>query len=102
MTLDLEAKKNGCVVEMIAGETITWDYGYDSLGRLVEVKKNNSVVESYGYDANGNRIVDNSRTYGYSTEDHILTAGTDTYQFNVDGFLTSKTTASGTTTYDYS
>lgn len=42
--------------------TITWDYGYDPLGILIEVKKNNIVVESYTYDANGNRLTDNNRT----------------------------------------
>ena len=89
-------------VENIDGVTITWDYLYDSLGKLVEVKKNGVIVESYGYDANGNRLTDSSRAYSYSTEDHVITAGTDTYQFDVDGFLTQKTTASGTTTYSYS
>ncbi|MEW6067670.1 MAG: RHS repeat-associated core domain-containing protein [Nitrospirota bacterium] len=89
-------------VEVIDGETITWDYGYDNLSRLVEVKKNGSVIESYSYDTNGNRLTDSNRTYSYSTEDHIITAGNDTYQFDVDGFLTSKTTASDTTTFNYS
>ncbi len=87
---------------MIGGETITWDYGYNALGMLTEVKKNNAVVESYTYDANGNRLSDNSRAYTYSNEDHVVTAGSDTYQFNVDGFLTAKTTTAGTATYSYS
>ena len=89
-------------VESIGGEIITWDYSYDNIGRLTEAKKNGVVTESYSYDANGNRLTGNSVNYSYSTEDHIITAGTDTYQFNVDGFLTSKTTASGITTYNYS
>ncbi|MFA4828189.1 MAG: RHS repeat-associated core domain-containing protein [Thermodesulfovibrionales bacterium] len=89
-------------VENIKGEVITWNYSYDALGKLIEVKKNNAVVESYTYDANGNRLTDNSRAYSYSTEDHIITAGTDSYQFNADGFLTSKTTSSGITNYNYS
>ncbi len=38
----------------------------------------------------------------YSIEDHLITAGTDTYQFDKDGFLTQKTTSSGITTYKYS
>ena len=41
-------------------------------------------------------------TYTYSIEDQLLTAGSDTYQFDPDGFLASKTTSSGTTTYKYS
>ncbi|MBI3378080.1 MAG: hypothetical protein HY035_06750 [Nitrospirae bacterium] len=89
-------------VENVSGETITWDYSYDSLGRLTEVKKNNVVSENYSYDANGNRLTGNAVNYSYSNEDHVLTAGADTYQFDVDGFLTSKTTGTGTTTFNYS
>ena len=45
-------------------------------------------------------IIDRALTY--SDEDHLITAGTDEYQFDVDGFLTQRTTASGLTTFDYS
>jgi RHS repeat-associated protein len=86
-----------------------WNYGYDQLGRLIEVKQNNVVVESYTYDADGNRLTEmnslryiDNKTYTYSNEDHIITAGTDTYQFDKDGFLTSKITSAGTTTFNYS
>jgi len=96
-------------VKNIQGETVTWDYSYDELRRLIEVKRNGTVVESYAYDANGNRIIEtnafkgvSNMGYTYSIEDHLLTAGSDTYQFDPDGFLTSKTTSSGTTTYKYS
>ena len=78
-------------------------------GRLIEVKRNGTVVEAYTYDANGNRIVEtnafkgvSNMAYTYSIEDHLLTAGNDTYQFDLDGFLTQKTTSEGTTTYKYS
>jgi len=40
--------------------------------------------------------------YTYSIEGNLLTAGSDTYQFDADGFLTSKTTSEGTTSYKYS
>jgi len=96
-------------IESIQGETITWDYSYDELGRLIEVKRNGTVVEAYAYDENGNRISETNSfkgvtdmAYTYSIEDHLLTAGSDTYQFDADGFLTSKTTSEGTTTYKYS
>ncbi len=45
-------------------------------------------------------IVDRALTY--SDEDHQITAGSDTYQFDADGFLTERTTADGTTTFNYS
>jgi RHS repeat-associated protein len=88
--------------EIIAGTDTTYDYAYDSNGRLTEVKKNGTVTESYAYDSQGNRLMDGNRSYSYSSEDHLITAGTDTYQFNADGFLTGKTTSAGTTTTTYS
>jgi RHS repeat-associated protein len=42
------------------------------------------------------------RSLTYSDEDHLLTAGTTTYQYNVDGFLTKKTRGTDISTYDYS
>ncbi|MDF1552997.1 MAG: RHS repeat-associated core domain-containing protein [Deferrisomatales bacterium] len=96
-------------VETIAGETITWDYQYDLVGRLEKVWKDGVLVEEYGYDANGNRISETNilrgiagRTTTHDDEDRIITAGTDVYEFELDGFLTRKTTAEGVTTYDYS
>ena len=31
------------------------------------------------------------KTYTYSDEDHLLTAGSTTYQYDLDGFLINKT-----------
>lgn len=42
------------------------------------------------------------RSFAYSDEDHLLTAGGTTYQYNWDGFLTTKTRGSNVTLYDYS
>ncbi len=95
-------------VETIDGATDTYDYAYDTNGRLNKVKKNSVVVESYTYDPNGNRLTEINtlrgvnRSYTISVEDQVITAGTDTYQFDVDGFLTQKTTSAGTITTTYS
>ncbi len=99
-------------VENIGVDTVTWDYTYDLMGRLETVYKDSMLAEAYSYDDNGNRLNENnvlrgvSRSYTHSIEDHILTAGADTYSFDVDGFLTSRTIVSGansgTTTFDYS
>ncbi len=111
-TLSITRDKAGRIVQRIEDmgvSTTTWDYAYDSLGRLTEVKKDGTVAESYAYDANGNRTLETNTfkgvtdmAYTYSIEDDLITPGTDTYQFDKDGFLTSKTTATGTTTYRYS
>ena len=95
-------------VETLDGVTDTYDYGYDTNGRLTEVKKNGVVVETYTYDANGNRVTEINtlrgvnRSYSVSNEDHIINAGSETYQFDVDGFMTQKTTAAGNLRTSYS
>ncbi|MCP4263332.1 MAG: hypothetical protein GY774_38375, partial [Planctomycetes bacterium] len=95
-------------IEVMGAETITWDYVYDDLGRLEEVKKNTIVVESYEYDANGNRTLETNtmrgivnKVYDYTNEDHIISAGSDLYVFDDDGFLVDRVSAA-TTSYDYS
>jgi len=79
------------------------------MGRLIAVTKNGSPVEKYEYDVNGTRIYEinslrgiTGRTFTYNDEDHLLTAGTTSYQYDVDGFLTAKTDSTDVTTYNYS
>ena len=95
--------------EHIGGDAIVWEYGSDAMGRLTRVSKNGAVVEEYSYDLNGNRLTEingrlggGGRVYGYSLEDHVLTAGSDSYQFDVDGFLESSESGAATTSYRYS
>jgi YD repeat-containing protein len=42
------------------------------------------------------------RTFTYSDEDYLITAGDVTYQYDADGFLTTKTHGSEVTHYSYS
>jgi RHS repeat-associated protein len=95
--------------ETVAGTTSDYTYTYDSMGRLLTVTKDSNLVEEYQYDANGTRIYEmNSlrsiagRSYSYDDEDHLLTAGSVIYSYNLDGFLAAKTDGSDVTTYDYS
>jgi RHS repeat-associated protein len=95
--------------ENFGGTTSNYDYTYDAMGRLLTVTKDNTLVEEYQYDANGTRIYEmNSlrgiagRSFSYDDEDHLLTAGSVVYSYNLDGFLTAKTDGSDVTTYDYS
>ena len=95
--------------ETIGGGSRSWGYAYDNNGRLIEVRENGQIVEAYTYDANGNRLLETNqhrsiaqRAYLHSHEDHLLSAGTDTYQFDVDGFLTGKSTAQGAMATVYS
>ncbi len=74
--------------------------------------KDNVPVEEYAYDENGARIYEMNtlrgiagRSYQYSDEDYLLTAGDWTYQYDLDGFLTNKansTNPTNKTQYFYS
>ena len=109
---DLTRNDNGRITEKTetAGGTTSQNvYTYDSLGRLRTVTRDDTLVEEYRYDLNGMRNYEmntlrniTGRTFTYSDEDHLLTAGTETYQYNPDGFLTTKTEGTEETHYDYS
>jgi RHS repeat-associated protein len=95
--------------ETVEGITSDYTYTYDSMGRLLTVTKDSTLVEEYDYDANGARIYEmnalrgiTGRTFDYSDEDHLLTTGDATYQYDVDGFLATKTQGTDVTTYEYS
>ncbi len=95
--------------ETVDGVTSTYVYSYDSVGRLLTITKDGSLAEEYRYTDNGNRSYETNivwgivgRTYSYSDEDHLLSAGPTTYQYDLDGFLTTRTEGADSTTYDYS
>ena len=90
-------------VETIQGMTTTDDYGYDLAGRLATVVQNGTLVRSYAYDANGNRlsVTEGATTTSgtYDSQDRLLSYGPESYTYNADGDLTSRTdTATGKTT----
>lgn len=95
--------------ETVGGITSTYFYVYDPVGRLLTVTRDGGLVEEYQYGVNGTRTYEMNaprgiagRTFDYSDEDCLLTAGTATYDYDADGFLTTKTQAGAVTTYDYS
>ena len=95
--------------ETVDGVTSNYSYTYDPMGRLLTVTKDGSLVEEYQYDLNGTRTYENnvlrgtSRTnFEYSVEDCLLSVDGNTYEYNADGFLTTKTVGSDITFYDYS
>jgi len=109
---NLTRNNNGRITnksETVGGTSSDYIYTYDSIGRLLTVTKDSTLVEEYQYDVNGTRIYEmNSlrgiagRNFSYDNEDHLLTAGSVIYSYNLDGFLTAKTDGSDVTTYDYS
>jgi RHS repeat-associated protein len=95
--------------ETVDGVTSTYEYTYDPMGRLLTVTKDGGLVEECVYSLNGARISEmnvlrgiTSRSMTYSDEDHLLTAGSTTYQYDADGFLVTKTEGTDVTQYSYS
>ena len=95
--------------ETIAGITNNYVYSYDPMGRLETVTKDGALVESYGYDPDGTRTSESNilrgidgRSFAYSDEDHLLTAGSASYQYDLDGFLINKLEGPASTSYQYS
>ncbi len=97
-------------VETIAGTTVTWDYAYDTVGQLVEVKRDGVIVEGYAYDAVGNRIgMTNLLTgetltasnYRYDADNKLLQAGVRTFTYDADGRLQTARLSGVETTFHY-
>ena len=95
--------------ETIAGANSLFKYTYDPLGRLRTVTRDGSLVEEYRYDNNGNRTYQMNthlniagRTFTHSLEDHTLTAGPITYEFDDDDNLATRMEGTETTRYSYS
>ncbi len=95
--------------ETVNNSTVDFTYTYDAMGRLLTVKKDGTLVEEYQYGLNGSRTYEmnslkgeSGRTYSYSVEDHLLSAGGVSYEFDADGFLTKKTQGADVTNYQYS
>ncbi len=86
-------------------EVHSFDYTYDAVGHLTEVKRDGVVVESYVYDGNGNRT---SWTTGYGSgaatydaQDRLVNYGALSFTYGRDGELESKSLGAQTTAYTY-
>jgi len=95
--------------ETVDGVTSNYAYSYDPMGRLLTVTKDGALVEEYDYSANGTKTYEMNtlreiagRAFAYSDEEHLLTAGDASYEYNADGFLTTRTEAADVTSYAYS
>ncbi len=109
----LTRDNNGRIVgrsETIDGTTSSYIYTYDSLGHLLTVTKDSILIEEYQYNNNGSRVYEmniskgfpSGRTFSYSNEDHMVSAGSVVYEYDADGFLSRKTDGADITIYTYS
>lgn len=89
-------------VETVNGNSHTYDYAYDTAGRLIEVKKDGTVLATYGYDQNGNRTdLDGTPIAHYDDQDRLLDYNNITYGYTANGELKTKTQGTASTSYDY-
>lgn len=94
-------------IETVQGVANTFDYTYDTEGRLMGVTLNSAPTpaNTYGYDQNGNRtsgniggVVSNGT---YDNQDRLTQYGNTAYAYTASGDLQSKTISGQTTTYSY-
>jgi RHS repeat-associated protein len=78
-------------LETVEGINTTYDYTYDTAGRLTTVTTDGTVMAVYTYDANGNRLDADGVTATYDGQDRLLSHGTNTYSYTANGELTRKT-----------
>ncbi len=78
------------------------NYTYDSLDRLTAATHPNQANESYTYDDVGNRIASHQgSSYSYQPFNRLVTANSNSYAYDANGNLISKTDTSGTGTYTW-
>jgi RHS repeat-associated protein len=92
--------------ESVNNLVANFEYGYDTLGRLITVKKNGAVTDTFGYDANGNRtsVVSGgaTKTAVFDAHDRLTSYNGVSYSYDLAGDLTSKKIGNAIpTTYDY-
>jgi RHS repeat-associated protein len=89
------------ITQMIDGAG-THNYTYDTRDRLTAATHPNQTNESYTLDDVGNRAASHhGSSYSYQPFNRLVTANSNTYAYNANGNLTSKTDASGSWTYTW-
>ncbi|HCR55128.1 MAG TPA: hypothetical protein DIW27_11980 [Cytophagales bacterium] len=95
LTYDSVGREKTKKEDIVGVTTPDYDYSYDSLGRLTEVKDGATTISQYTYDNNGNRhtSIDSggSVSYTYDNQDRLTNAGIYTYTYSQNGERQSKT-----------
>jgi RHS repeat-associated protein len=78
------------------------NYSYDPLDRLTAATHPNQTNENYTFDDVGNRTASHQgSSYSYQAFNRLVTANSNTYGYNANGNLVSKTDASGSWSYTW-
>ena len=91
--------------ETVGAAATTFAYTYDLAGRLTDVTENGVLVRAYSFDSNGNRL-SYSDSQGavagaYDAQDRLQTYGANSYTYNANGELVTKTNGAATMSYSY-
>ncbi|MEX0698643.1 MAG: RHS repeat-associated core domain-containing protein, partial [Acidimicrobiia bacterium] len=93
------------LTETVQGTTKVFEYDYDAIGRLIEVRTDSVTTATYDYDDNGNRIQASGPggtvSGSYDAQDRLLSYGPATYAYTANGELARKVVSSDTTFYNY-
>jgi RHS repeat-associated protein len=78
------------------------NFTYDSADRLTSVTNPTQTLESYSYDSVGNRTASHvSSSYSYQPFNRVTSIGSNSYSYDNNGNLISKTDSSGTWAYTW-
>ncbi|MBY6204518.1 RHS repeat-associated core domain-containing protein [Halomonas denitrificans] len=92
-------------IETIDGQTTTWDYAYDAIGRLAEVVETPSGqaarLRTYQYDENGNLVVGPAGIATSTAGDRLLGYGGRVFHHDAAGDLESIDAGGAVTLFDY-
>jgi RHS repeat-associated protein len=92
-------------VETISGSASSYAYTYDGAGRLTDVAKDGAPLSHYGYDSNSNRSStaegSTTTTSDFDAQDRLVSGGSFTYTYSVNGDLASKSQNGSTVAYAY-
>ena len=81
------------------------EYSYDDVYRLVSEDYSWSFTINYTYDGAGNRLTETrngvATNYTYDAENHLLSRGNTTYEWDDNGNLVKKREWNGNTTYEW-
>jgi RHS repeat-associated protein len=87
-------------ITQIAEPAQTRNFAYDSADRLTSVTNPTQTLESYSYDGVGNRTASQiSSSYSYQPFNRVVAIGSNSYSYDNNGNLISKTDGSGTWAY---
>jgi RHS repeat-associated protein len=80
----------------------THSYAYDSIYRLVQAVHPTIPAENFTYDPVGNRLTSSDYSdWSYNGNNRLTGYNGVSYAYDANGNVTSKTDATGTTTYEY-